>query len=311
MARSQRPGRGLSSLIPTGMDEVFGRADAGPSLREIPINSITPNPHQPRRHFDEDGLNDLSASIRQLGVLQPILVRPVNDGFELIAGERRWRAATRAGLVLIPAVIRTTDDMSSMEQALVENLHRADLTPLEEAAAYNQLIDDFGLTHEQVAERVGKSRSAITNSLRLLGLPTSVQAYVDEGQLTARHARALLSVDNALQQEELAVVAVRDDLTVRQLEALIAPPQTPDVPERERELIDGAGLVEGTRLRDAGVLELERLLSEQLSTRVRVALGATKGRISIEFADRADLHRIFDALADVRRSEVDIPSTST
>ena len=171
MARNQRQGRGLSSLIPGGMDEVFGRSDDAPALRDIPLQSIRPNPHQPRRLFDEDGLQELATSIAQIGVLQPILVRPADNGYELIAGERRWRAAGIAALDVIPAIVRTTDDMSSMEQALVENLHRADLTPLEEAAAYHQLIEDFGFTHEQVAERVGKSRSAISNALRLMALP--------------------------------------------------------------------------------------------------------------------------------------------
>ena len=164
MARNQRQGRGLSSLIPGGMDEVFGRSDDAPALRDIPLQSIRPNPHQPRRLFDQDGLQELADSIAQIGVLQPILVRPVDSGYELIAGERRWRAAGIAALEVIPAIVRMTDDVSSMEQALVENLHRADLTPLEEAAAYHQLIEDFDFTHEQVAQRVGKSRSAISNA---------------------------------------------------------------------------------------------------------------------------------------------------
>ena len=296
MARSQRQGRGLSSLIPGGMDEVFGRSDDAPALRDVPLQTIRPNPHQPRRFFDEEGLQELSASISQLGVLQPILVRPADGGYELIAGERRWRAAGIAGLEVIPAIVRTTDDMSSMEQALVENLHRADLTPLEEAAAYHQLIDDFGFTHEQVAERVGKSRSAISNALRLMGLSSEIQQLVNDGQLSARHARTLLSVDDRETQLELAAAVVERELTVRELEALIAPNTTPDPPVRVPEPTDGAGLVDGTRLREAGVIEVEDALARLLETRVRVSLGATKGRISVDFADIEDLRRIHNIL---------------
>ncbi len=296
MARSQRQGRGLSSLIPGGMDEVFGRTDDAPALREVAIQTIRPNPHQPRRFFDEEGLRELSASISQLGVLQPILVRPADGGYELIAGERRWRAATIAGLEAIPAIVRTTDDMSSMEQALVENLHRADLTPLEEAAAYHQLIDDFGLTHEQVAERVGKSRSAVSNALRLMGLPNEIQQFVNDGQLSARHARTLLSVDDRDTQLQLAQTVVEKELTVRELEAILNPETTPVSPTPHPQPTDGAGLIEGTRLREAGVIEVEDALARLLETRVRVSLGAAKGRITVDFADLADLQRIHDIL---------------
>jgi ParB family chromosome partitioning protein len=296
MARNQRQGRGLSSLIPGGMDEVFGRNDDAPALRDVPLQTIRPNPHQPRRFFDEDGLKELSASISQIGVLQPILVRPADGGYELIAGERRWRAAGIAGLEVIPAIVRTTDDTSSMEQALVENLHRADLTPLEEAAAYHQLIDDFGFTHEQVAERVGKSRSAISNALRLMGLPSDIQQFVNDGRLSARHARTLLSVDDRDAQLEFANAAVEHELTVRELETLIAPEKTPEPPVRTPEPTDGAGLIEGTRLREAGVIEVEDALARMLQTRVRVSLGATKGRITVDFADLDDLQRIHNIL---------------
>ena len=168
-------GRGLDSLIPGGGSQP---PTAGSALIEIPVKALSPNPHQPRVHFDEESLNDLSASIREIGVLQPLLVRQLPDGsYQLIAGERRWRAAQRAGLTTVPAVVKTTDDMASMEQALVENLHRQDLSPLEEASAFQQLIDDFNLTHDDVAKRVGKSRSAITNTLRLLNLPQRCRAY--------------------------------------------------------------------------------------------------------------------------------------
>ena len=302
MARPPRQGRGLSSLIPSGTDEVLGRAPGGPILREIPISDISANPHQPRRHFDAEALDELAASIAQIGVLQPILVRSVSTGYELVAGERRWRAATQAGLTMIPAVIRTTDDMSSMEQALVENLHREDPTALEEAAAYSQLIDDFGLTHEKLAERVGKSRSAITNTLRLLGLPSGVQQFLADGRLSARHARTLLTVSDRQEQERLAAVAVEEGWTVRSLE-LALHGATPEADTNEDESdtrtpepIDGAGISPITRLRPAGLLELEKLLGEQLNTRVRIALGSGKGRITIDFADLADLERIHHAM---------------
>lgn len=292
MARNQRQGKGLSSLIPGGMDEVFGRSDDAPALRDIPLHSIKPNPHQPRRLFDEDGLQELAASIAQIGVLQPILVRPADGGYELIAGERRWRAAGIAALEVIPAIVRTTDDMSSMEQALVENLHRADLTPLEEAAAYHQLIEDFDFTHEQVAERVGKSRSAISNALRLMALPTEIQQYLSDGRLTARHARSLLSIDDAETQLRFAHEAVSNELTVRELEALISGQSSQQLVTQPPQPADGAGLVEGTRLREAGVIEVEEALARWLDTRVRVSLGASKGRIAIDFADLDDLRRI-------------------
>jgi ParB family chromosome partitioning protein len=282
---------------------VLGRSDGGPSLREIPIADIRPNPNQPRMHFEEESLADLAASIRQIGVLQPILVRPVDGGFELIAGERRWRAATRAGLATIPAVIRVTDDMASVEQALVENLHRQDLTPLEEAAAYNQLIEDFSLTHEQVAERVGKSRSAVTNTLRLLGLPPAVQHLLADGRLSGRHARTLLSTSDRALQERLAQQAVDEGWTVRALEVALAGDPEPAVSDTadgdgpSSDPIDGAGISPITRLRPAAVLEVEGRLANRLDTRVKVTMGAARGRIVIEFADLADLERIYGRMS--------------
>ena len=194
----------------------------GASLAEVPTASVSPNPNQPRVHFAEEGLVELAASISEMGVLQPILVRPQGDGeYELIAGERRWRAAQRAGLTTVPAIIRTTDDLSSVEQALVENLHRQDLTPLEEAAAFQQLIEDFEMTHDQVATRVGKSRSAITNTIRLLGLPPAVQSLLADGQLSAGHARALLGTPDRARQEMLAQAAVAEGWTVRATEQAV------------------------------------------------------------------------------------------
>ncbi len=238
-----------------------------------------------------------------MGVLQPILVRPLGDEtYELIAGERRWRAAQRAGLTTIPAVIRTTDDASSVEQALVENLHRQDLTALEEAAAYQQLIDDFGLTHDQVSTRVGKSRSAITNSLRLLGLPPAVQRLLADGQLSAGHARALLGTPDRGRQESLARAAVAEGWSVRMVEDAVrrdaAAEESPSPGEIETNdpgpgSIDGAGLTPATKLRPPGLLELENLLAEQLDTRVSVQMTAKTGRVTIEFADLEDLERIY------------------
>ena len=216
MARRSGLGKGLASLIPPAAAEA---EDGEVALRDIPLTAIEPNPGQPRTQFDEESLGELTASIRELGVLQPILVREVATGmFQLIAGERRWRAARRAGLATIPAIVRTTDDRGLVEQALVENLQRQDLTALEEAAAFQQLIEDFGLTHDDVATRVGKSRSTVTNTVRLLQLPAAIQRYVADGQLTAGHARALLGSPDRAFQEQLARQAVAEHWTVRETE---------------------------------------------------------------------------------------------
>jgi ParB family chromosome partitioning protein len=241
-----------------------------------------------------------------MGVLQPILVRPGVDGsYELIAGERRWRAAQRAGLATIPAVIRTTDDASSVEQALVENLHRQDLTPLEEAAAYQQLLEDFELTHDQIASRVGKSRSAITNSIRLLGLPPAVQHLLADGQLSAGHARALLGTPDRARQEQLARDAASGGWSVRMVEEAVRGGQPSPVPAGDDEPstsstseFDGAGLTPATRLRPPGLLELENLLAEHLETRVSVQMTAKRGRVTIDFADLEDLERIYRAMTN-------------
>lgn len=305
MARRSGLGKGLSSLIPPGEAEP-GESNAGAFLRDIPVGDVTPNPNQPRMHFDEETLAELTASIQQLGVLQPILVRPVGSGFELIAGERRWRAAGRAGLAMIPAVIRETEDLESVEQALVENLHRQDLTPLEEAAAYQQLIEDFELTHEQLADRVGKSRSAITNMLRLLGLPPAIQHLLADGKLSAGHARALLATPDRSLQETLARQAAAEGWSVRAVEEAVKAggvvievedDSDGDVPSSAPDH-DGAGVAPTTRLRPPGLLELEELLAEHLETRVSVQMGAKRGRISIDFADLEDLERIYRRMAD-------------
>ena len=205
MARLGGLGKGLGALIPSEAGSIEGDS---PRLVDLPIDSVIPNQHQPRVHFDEESLAELAASIREIGVLQPVLVRPIGDSaYELVAGERRWRAARRAGLAVIPAIVRNTDDLGLVERALVENLHRQDLTPLEEAAAYQQLIEDFGLTHEQVANRVGKSRSAVTNTLRLMSLPAAIQHLLADGRLSAGHGHGVSVVlhNGALICVELAV----------------------------------------------------------------------------------------------------------
>ena len=252
-------------------------------------------------HFDEESLGDLTESIRHIGVLQPILVRQTDDGYELIAGERRWRAAQRAGLATVPAIVRAADDLGSMEQALVENLHRQDLTPLEEAAAYNQLLEDFELTHEQVAERVGKSRAAVTNTLRLLGLPPGVQRLLTDGRLSAGHARALLGTPDRSLQEALAQQAVDEGWSVRAVEQAVrggpsGSSEDPPAGTTPEPLGDGAGITPLTRLRPPGLLEIEKLLAERLNTTVSINMGTRKGRVAIEFADLSDLERIYDAM---------------
>jgi len=306
MVRRSGLGKGLSSLIPPGEATPGSVGDDAPILVDIPIGDITPNPHQPRVHFDEESLTELTASVQQVGVLQPVLVRPAESGsgYELIAGERRWRAAGRAGLATIPALVRRTDDLAVVEQALVENLHRQDLTALEEAAAFQQLIEDFELTHEQVAERVGKSRSAITNTLRLLGLPPSIQHLLADGKLTAGHARALLATPDRALQERLARQAVDEGWTVRMTEEAVklgGPPvaaigdddELTSPTPRPAPSHDGAGVAPSTRLRPPGLLELEELLASHLDTRVSVQMGSRRGRIAIDFADLADLERIY------------------
>jgi ParB family chromosome partitioning protein len=292
-------GRGLSSLIPPAESGLDLGAAGDTILAEIPVGAIEPNPHQPRQHFDEQSLAELSASIREIGVLQPVLVRPAVDGrYQLIAGERRWRAARRAGLDTMPALIRATDDLASVEQALVENLHRQDLSPLEEASAYQQLIEDFGLTHEQVATRVGKSRQAITNTLRLLQLPPAVQHLLADGRLSAGHARALLGTPDRARQELLAKQTVAESLSVRRVEELVrelnSAPITalaPDAPAADRRPVSPV-------LRPPGLLELEELLSDYLNTRVTVTMSGQRGKVGIEFATLEDLERIYRLMTE-------------
>lgn len=263
-------------------------------LMDIPVKDLVPNPNQPRVHFDEESLSDLSASIREIGVLQPLLVRQMPDGsYQLIAGERRWRAAQRAGLMTVPAVVKTTDDMSSVEQALVENLHRQDLSPLEEASAFQQLIDDFGLTHDDVAKRVGKSRSSVTNALRLFSLPPAIQALLADGRLSAGHAKALLGTPDRAFQEQLARRAATEGWSVRAVEEAVRD-RGETTPQPAKPAESSPGTTGGaSKLRPAGLLELEERISDYLETRVAVKMANKKGTITIEFADLEDLERLY------------------
>ena len=317
-------GKGLDALIPTNRNT--GSATSGTStsdgtntesatgLKDIAVNAIDPNPNQPRVHFDEASLAELSASISAIGVLQPILVRPDDNGrYQLIAGERRWRAASRAGLQMIPAIVRVTDDVSSVEQALVENLHRQDLTPLEEAAAYQQLLEDFNMTHEQVASKVGKSRSAITNALRLLGLPPSIQSLLADGRLSAGHAKALLGTPDRSLQEQLAKRAVEMGWTVRGVEEAVRDSQPAATTSGGGAGTGNTGKTSGksttstgtktTALRPPGLLELEGLLAEHLQTSVGVTMSGKHGKVTIDFADLEDLERIYRLMTEGPQSE--------
>jgi len=288
VARRGGLGKGLGALIPPGTDLT---ADAG-GLEELPLASISPNRFQPRDHFDEEALGTLADSIREVGVLQPVLVRPVGEGYELIAGERRWRAARRVGLQTIPALVRETDDSAALEHALIENLHRDGLNPLEEAAAYQQLIEDFGLTHDEVATRVGKGRASVTNSLRLLQLPPTIQRMVQDGKLSMGHARALLGTPDRSFQEALARRVVSDDLSVRATEEAIrdhgggASGTQPDSRPR------------GRKLRPPGLLELEELLGDYLDTRVAISMGSARGKVVVEFSTLEDLERIYRCITE-------------
>jgi ParB family transcriptional regulator, chromosome partitioning protein len=288
-------GKGLGALIPSDVarSSAAGLA-ARPAIEEIPINQIDPNPYQPRNNFDEESLAGLTASIRELGVLQPILVRRVSeDRYAIIAGERRWRAAKRAGLQFIPVIVRQVNDELILQHALVENLHRDDLNPLEEAAAYQQLVEDFDLTQEEVAQKVGKSRSAVANLLRLFQLPPQVQRLVAEGRVSAGHAKALLGTPDRAFQESLARRVATEGLSVRDTEEAV---------RRRNGLAGSTGHSPGSsgtrsKLRAPGLLELEELLAEQLDTRVSINVGPKRGRVVIEFADLEDLERIYRVMA--------------
>jgi ParB family chromosome partitioning protein len=298
MNRKSGLGKGLGALIPTEYSEAVDAT--GGNLLEVPVSAVSPNPRQPRTHFDEESLAGLTASIAELGVLQPILVRTAGDDrYELIAGERRWRAAKRAGLQTIPIVVRGADtDAELLEQALVENLHRADLNTMEEAAAYQQLVEDFGLTQDEVAKRVGKSRAAVSNTLRLFQLPPAIQSLVAEDQITAGHARALLGTPDRAYQTALAQRIIRDGLSVRETEEAVrmragaaeapVPTEPRNAPQKATE--------RAKPLAEPGFLELEALLAEHLDTRVSISGGSGTGRLVVEFADLGDLERIYRAM---------------
>ena len=298
-------GRGLASLIPTGpadggprlgdaaADVVIGgsvvaAAEVGAVYREIDPSEIEPNPRQPRQVFDEEALAELVHSIRELGVMQPIVVRETPNGdrpYQLVMGERRWRAAQQAGLSVIPAIVRQTTDDNLLREALLENIHRAQLNPLEEAAAYKQLLDEFSVTHEELADRIGRSRPVITNMIRLLRLPVPVQRRVAAGVLSAGHARALLALDaGAEAQEELAARIVAEGLSVRATEEAVTLANRggsrPNGPQRRKPI------------QMPGLQDVAERLSGTYDTRVTVSLGKRKGKIVVEFGSVDDLQRI-------------------
>ena len=261
----------------------------GARFAELPVGEIRPNPKQPRTVFDEDALDELVGSIREVGVLQPIVVRDAGDGYELIMGERRWRATQAAGLATIPAIIRDTEDGDLLRDALLENLHRSELNPLEEAAAYQQLLDDFGCTHEQLATRIQRSRPQISNTLRLLKLPPLVQRRVAAGVLSAGHARALLGLNDGAAIERLAQRIVAEGLSVRAVEEIVS--LGGDSEPAARRAAPRAGV------KNEALDHLAARLSDRFDTRVKVSLGKSRGRLTVEFASVQDLNRILASLA--------------
>jgi ParB family chromosome partitioning protein len=295
-------GKGLGALIPAAPGSALPTAGSptsagvGPAVPisgayfdEIPVSAVEPNPRQPRQVFDEDSLAELAASIETVGLLQPVVVRSAGAGrYELIMGERRWRACQFAGATVIPAIVRETSDDELLRNALMENLHREDLNPLEEAAAYQQLLDDFSVTHEELARRIGRSRPHISNTIRLLSLPPAVQKRVAAGVLSAGHARALLSLDDPIAQDELAHRVVAEGLSVRAVEEIVALGARPARALRKA----------GTRAPVAPALrDLADRLSDALETRVKVELGQRKGKIVVEFATLDDLERIVRSMS--------------
>jgi ParB family chromosome partitioning protein len=311
MARKPGLGKGLGALIPdggsTGSSSTDESVATGGPLRKVPVASIRPNKFQPRKSFDADGLKSLAASVRELGVLQPIIVRAITSepgAYELIAGERRWRAAQMAGLDVMPVLIQDdVNDRLSLEQAVVENLHRVDLHALEEAAAYKQLIDDFHLTHDDVAQRVGKSRTNVTNTLRLLNLGEAGQAALAGSQISEGHAKLLLSLtDNDVQGTMVARI-IKNELSVRATDEAIkalmgTKPTGTDASVKPGTA--GAGRPTLRPVPDASVAELEKLLEDYLDTRVHVDLKGRNGRIIIDFADLDDLERLYIAISQAK-----------
>lgn len=295
-------GRGLAALIPSGplagteaaavhRPVEPGSAVVGAVYQEIPTDAIVPNPRQPRQIFDQESLAELEHSIREFGLMQPIVVRQGEGGsYELVMGERRWRAAQQAGLDRIPAIVRNTADDAMLRDALLENIHRVQLNPLEEASAYQQLLQEFGVTHEQLAARIGRSRPAITNTIRLLRLPVVVQRRVAAGVLSAGHARALLSLDEPDVQEDLAARIVAEGLSVRATEEAVTLSRSE--PRRT-----APKAVPRRPIQAPGLQELAENLSDTFETRVKVELGRRKGRIVVEFGSVEDLERIVALMA--------------
>ena len=306
-------GRGLGALIPSSPDpsrpsgstvvtdalltpsedrdlQVVHAPDPLAVYADLPVDQITPNPRQPRQVFEEEALAELVFSLQEVGLLQPIVVRPLEaDRYELVAGERRWRAAQQAGFATIPSIIRETADEALLRDALLENLHRAQLNPLEEAAAYGQMLSDFGCTQDELAQRIGRSRPQVSNTLRLLRLPPSVQRRVAAGVLSAGHARALLALDDPGEQEQLAAKIVAEGLSVRTVEELVTLGDTGESDKSPRKR---------TKLAQSPALgEVASAMSDELETRVTVDLGRTKGKITITFASVDDLERIVHQIA--------------
>ena len=276
-------GRGLSALIP-GAPEAGEGAEG---LLEVPANAIAPNPKQPRSRFDDETLAELAASIREVGILQPIVVRRTDGGYEVVAGERRLRAAKLAGLATVPVVLRDSEDADLLREALIENIHREDLNPIELGEAFRQLLDDLGLKQEELADRVGVSRSHIANTIRLLSLPIDVQQLVADEKLSAGHARALLALADQEAMNTLALRVVAEDLSVRETEEVVrrfieAPTREPGAPKA----------ASGENPSDPNLAEVEEILSEQLATRVMIRMNRKRGQVVIEFGSADDLERI-------------------
>jgi ParB family chromosome partitioning protein len=276
-------GRGLEALIPSG------RTDDETGFALVQLDDITPNPQQPRTRFDDESLASLAESIATVGVLQPIVVRRGElGGYVLVAGERRWRAARRAGLNVIPAVVREGDDREALTEALVENLQRTDLTPLEEGAAYRQLLEDFGMTHEEVGRRVGKSRAVVTNTMRLLGLSAAIQGMIESGELSAGAARALAGLEDRAFAEHVARRAVAEGWSVRQVEEAVR--------LRKGEEPSKGGRPRLREVRPAEIIELEHRLANRLGSKVKVDFRQGHGSLRIDYRDLEDLERIYRRL---------------
>lgn len=272
-------GRGLEALIPSEPDHGGGSS----GFRFVPVDLIEPNPSQPRHRFDDEALEEMAASMREVGVLQPIVVSQTGDGFQLIAGERRWRAARRAGLSEVPAVIRESTGGSTLVEALVENVQRQDLTPIEEAHAFRRLLEEYGMSQEQVAERVGKSRPAVSNTLRLLQLPAEIQELVDAGDISAGHGRALVGLDDEAHALFLARKAADEGWSVRQVE---------DAARSRRRLAPDTGATV-RQLRPVEIIELEKRLGDRLGSRVKISYRNEKGKVEIRFASIEELERLY------------------